>query len=317
MFSPLVNPANAAAVTTAATSSSQYMEMISQIITAFKAGSFSQSSSALTNLALSTPPIAYFLALLSAGIGMPVSEDALCIFCGSILTSIPTAEQRWKLILSLYLGVVISDNCLNFIHKKKVVISDVVTYYIGLGLRLGILKPLKKFIKVTDDVEEAGTTTQTKPVRVRKRDKVKKVLEKSGNRVGFVTRLSVGFRGPLIFLTGYSNRVSIQNFLVGTSFGGIVSLLIQLFIGFSMSQSFKAKGMRDIGSRASKTMTTAAATTTMEGGEGLNVGVGLIGLRNLVLFSVVGVSTFLIQKYLLTNPSASSDGEDEKVVGEE
>jgi len=197
------------------------------------------------------------------------------------------------------------------------VISDVVTYYIGLGLRLGILKPLKKFIKVTDDVEEAGTTTQTKPVRVRKRDKVKKVLEKSGNRVGFVTRLSVGFRGPLIFLTGYSNRVSIQNFLVGTSFGGIVSLLIQLFIGFSMSQSFKAKGMRDIGSRASKTMTTAAATTTMEGGEGLNVGVGLIGLRNLVLFSVVGVSTFLIQKYLLTNPSASSDGEDEKVVGEE
>eukprot|EP00594_Rhizosolenia_setigera_P004835 CAMPEP_0178943076 /NCGR_PEP_ID=MMETSP0789-20121207/2365_1 /TAXON_ID=3005 /ORGANISM="Rhizosolenia setigera, Strain CCMP 1694" /LENGTH=64 /DNA_ID=CAMNT_0020622589 /DNA_START=1116 /DNA_END=1310 /DNA_ORIENTATION=- len=64
-------------------------------------------------------------------------------------------------------------------------------------------------------------------------------------------------------------------------------------------------------------MTTAAATTTMEGGEGLNVGVGLIGLRNLVLFSVVGVSTFLIQKYLLTNPSASSDGEDEKVVGEE
>lgn len=201
---------------------------------------------------------------------------------------------------------------------KKVVISDVVTYYIGLGLRLGILKPLKKFIKVTDDVEEAGTTTtQTKPVRVRKRDKVKKVLEKSGNRVGFVTRLSVGFRGPLIFLTGYSNRVSIQNFLVGTSFGGIVSLFIQLFIGFSMSQSFKAKGMRDIGSRASKTMTTAAATTTMEGGEGLNVGVGLIGLRNLVLFSVVGVSTFLIQKYLVTNPSASNDGKDEEVVGEE
>lgn len=64
MFSPLVNPANAATVTATATSSSQYMEMISQIIAAFKAGSFSQSSSALTNLALSTPPIAYFLTLL-------------------------------------------------------------------------------------------------------------------------------------------------------------------------------------------------------------------------------------------------------------
>lgn len=173
-------------------------------------------------IGVSTPPIAYFSALIAAGFGIPVSEDALCIFIGSILPSITPSEGnlRTKLILSLYVGVVL---------------SDMITFTLGRMMRFGLLEPLRKKLKLGDgsDIDHMSEDSIPNQTR-RKRDVVMQKLEKSGDYVGFVTRFSVGIRSAMMLFTGFSGKVGYAKYLLGVSIGGIFSLTCQLLVGYSM-----------------------------------------------------------------------------------
>ena len=54
------------------------------------------------------PPVLYFVLLSSAGLGMPVSEDLLSIWAGSVIASEP-AYRAWHYALALYGGVILGD----------------------------------------------------------------------------------------------------------------------------------------------------------------------------------------------------------------
>lgn len=205
------------------------------------------SPAALSELAVATPPCAYLLALLSAGVGMPVSEDALCMVVGSILPAVSPAK-RWRLIGSCYVGVVL---------------SDLTTFCVGRALRRGLLEPVRRRLKLGSD----GTTTTTDdddtvapPTRRRKRDRIKAKMEQAGDYVGFVVRLSVGMRGPLMLLTGFTDRVSSWKFCLGVMAGALVSLPVQLLVGYTMSRSV---GQNIVRAQAAGTTTSGVLTTAV------------------------------------------------------
>ena len=193
----------------------------------------------VTEAAMQTPPMAYFLALMAAGCGVPVSEDAIAIFAGTVLTTLDTRQQQFRLLIALYLGVVLSDVC---------------TFVIGRSLRMGVLDPVRKRLGLMTDDEvitlcdlpdEAGippdeTTIACRPKRRSKRDRLKAKLENSGNWIGFVVRMSVGVRGPMMLLTGFSGRIPLSKFLFGSALGGVVSLGIQLLLGYWLKDNPKA-----------------------------------------------------------------------------
>jgi membrane protein DedA with SNARE-associated domain len=194
----------------------------------------------ITEVLSTTPPITYFLCLVAAGIGIPISEDAMCIFAGTILPTIWTQNvvKRNRLILALYGGVVL---------------SDIITFTIGRVLRMGVLEPIRTGMNLRsdrvplceDEIEDAEEDLMDfdsipeefcaiATPKARKRDQILEKLESAGNYAGFIIRLSVGFRGPMMMFAGFSGKVPYLNFIAGTSVGALCSLSAQLLLGYTM-----------------------------------------------------------------------------------
>lgn len=206
----------------------------------------------ITDALSTTPPLVYFLCLIAAGFGVPVSEDAMCIFAGTILPTIWTVDptKRNRLLLALYGGVVI---------------SDIITFCIGRALKMGILEPIRKrmnlqteriefcndndididtMVKNKDaitnddnidgDKNEDDTICQVETPKLRKRDRVLNKLENAGDYAGFVIRFSVGFRAPMMLFAGFSGKVPLSKYVIGTCIGAMGSLSLQLLIGYIM-----------------------------------------------------------------------------------
>ena len=171
-----------------------------------------------------------------------LTEDAICIFAGTILPLIDTGKSR-RLLLSLYAGVVL---------------SDIVTFSIGKLLRNGVLEPLRRRMnlqaeridfcddrkieesidlneQLSDDInfEEEGLCKIETP-KLRKTDKMLAKLESAGDYVGFVIRFSFGVRGPMMILAGFSGRVPFVKYVTGSVIGATCSLSLQLLIGYTM-----------------------------------------------------------------------------------
>ena len=186
----------------------------------------------LTEIGATTPPIVYFLSLVIAGFGIPISEDVLCIFAGTLLPKLSTAAHKTKLILALYFGVVI---------------SDMITFSIGRMMRVGLLEPFRRRMNLGTSATTAGSSDenavaannnapQQRKKKLGKRERAMAKLEKSGDWVGFVVRLSVGVRPAMMVLAGFSGKVSYAKYLLGTAMGAIISLSVQLLFGYSMSR---------------------------------------------------------------------------------
>ena len=179
----------------------------------------------LTEIGATTPPIVYFLSLVIAGFGIPISEDVLCIFAGTLLPKLSTAAHKTKLILALYFGVVI---------------SDMITFSIGRMMRVGLLEPFRRRMNLGTSATTAGSSDENTPQqgkkKLGKRERAMAKLEKSGDWVGFVVRLSVGVRPAMMVLAGFSGKVSYAKYLLGTAVGAIISLSVQLLFGYSMSR---------------------------------------------------------------------------------
>lgn len=229
----------ASQTTTMHSSVSSILSSTMETIAAFSKSNPSTLLDTVTQHALATPPVAYFLALLSAGCGIPVSEDALCLFCGAILW--PSSEQRMRLLAALYAGVVL---------------SDFVTFWIGRALRLGLFAPLAKRLKLNDhhingdDGNDSNrlvvnektsaneeltsnqvfmpTTSSSTTTTTQRR------LQQAGDWAGFMIRFSVGTRGPLMLLAGFSNQIPFAKFAIGASLGAAITLPLQLYAGCAL-----------------------------------------------------------------------------------
>lgn len=230
--------------------------------------SLSMSPSIVSDVIVSTPPMAYFLALLAAGCGVPISEDAMCILVGASWNALQEQQKRNTVILSLYFGIVF---------------SDYLTFIIGRTLRRGVLEPIRKKILGNDAIDNntilsTSTTSSNdnvdeggKKKKRRKRDRALAKISQAGDYVGFITRLSVGMRGPMILFTGFSGTTTFTKFAVGTFLGAFVSLPIQLLIGYRMN----------IAATAGNTVFNVSTVATA----GLVVSLSTIGLSSLPLIT--------------------------------
>lgn len=213
--------------------SSLQMNVLSHTISTIQ--TFSSSSlETVTASALSTPPLIYFLCLLSAGFGVPVSEDALCLFAGTAWPTF-TKEKRLSLFVALYAGVVL---------------SDAITFWAGRSLRLGVFSKLReKFddLLSSDDEEEEEVIILKPNGKMRKRDRIRRKMKKAGDYVGFVIRFSVGTRGPLMLLCGFRGKVSFLKFILGSAAGACITLPLQLWLGYTLGHNHPAAAMGILG----------------------------------------------------------------------
>lgn len=248
------------------------IESIGQTLAIFSSSAMSSSSPAealvaITEVLSTTPPIAYFLSLLAAGFGVPISEDAMCIFAGTTLSTLH-ASKRNTMILALYAGVVL---------------SDIITFSIGKALGKGLLQPLSKkmglqkeridfcddqnleYMNILKDEEEEVCAIPTPSTR--KRDRVLAKLEEAGDLAGFAIRFSVGFRAPMMLAAGFSNKISTLKYMTGTMLGAVCSLTLQLLLGFCMRNNPTAV----LGAIASISTVVAAVPITLAIGSSMSV----------------------------------------------
>lgn len=199
------------------------MNILSHTVSAIQ--SFSSSSlETVTAQALQTPPLVYFLCLMSAGVGVPVSEDAICLFAGTVFPTF-SPEKRIQLFIALYAGVVL---------------SDAITFLAGRSLRLGFLQQFaqSKFPDLL--LEQETEIVLRKDGKMRKRDRLRRKMKKAGDYVGFVIRFSVGTRGPLMLLSGFMGQISFFKFILGSSVGALMTLPLQLWLGYTLGHDHPA-----------------------------------------------------------------------------
>ena len=145
-------------------------------------------------------PVWYFLLLMAAASGLPVSEDALSIWAGGMIGRGVNPFSIYWYIIFIYLGAVF---------------SDLWTFYIGRFANKGVGEKVRA--KVFSNKEKA--------------DKAMARINKYGDKIGFIQRFCVGARLPLAFLSGFSG-ISPFKFFLGASLGALFTLPIQLSIGY-------------------------------------------------------------------------------------
>ncbi|GMI23401.1 hypothetical protein TeGR_g10410 [Tetraparma gracilis] len=145
------------------------------------------------------PPPIYFLSLVLAGVGVPVSEDLLVMY--AYLTTPP--KDQAATAAAIFLGVVI---------------SDVTTFEIGsrTGDAISLPRPVRKLFLKLNLVSSTPTTSA-----------LFKFSRLSSFLTGFGIRLSVGIRGPLMLAAGASGRVRRGWYMAGTCLGGFGSMALQ------------------------------------------------------------------------------------------
>ncbi len=169
------------------------------------------SLSSLGTLSPTLPPFPgafYFLLLLSAGFGFPVSEDILVIYGW-----ITHRTDRRILLAWMFLGVVV---------------SDFVTF--SIGRRIGEATSFS-----TDDEPKSGSVKSPLAMinRFKSRLMAKVPIDNPvfSKLMGVIVRFSFGLRSTLMLLAGGSGRVKFfPDYFVGTCVGAIGSLAIQVGI---------------------------------------------------------------------------------------
>ena len=149
-----------------------------------EAHGFAELAAYVSTQALNGPPYMYFLYLIAAGCGVPVSEDALVCWIGACLALKQFTLHKDVVVLALtYLGVVL---------------SDMITFYIGVMMERGVLN---RFFPNFAESESAK--------------KAKQKVQQWGQKVGFMQRFCIGFRAPLCLMSGLVG-VKPKNFFYGT-----------------------------------------------------------------------------------------------------
>ncbi|XP_010450299.1 PREDICTED: uncharacterized protein LOC104732449 isoform X1 [Camelina sativa] len=166
------------------------------------------------------PGWVYFWLLMAAGCGLFISEEALNIWVGITLARMLTLDGTWQSFVESF-----SRNAPYILSTVSwvywgVCISDMIPFYLGKLFRQS---------GASDDVcsklgigkEKAMSITQA--------------VQKYGNLSGFVERFSLGMRNPTAFFAG-ALGISPECFFAGVCCGGLITLPLQLVIGFLLRE---------------------------------------------------------------------------------
>ncbi|GKV00660.1 hypothetical protein SLEP1_g13322 [Rubroshorea leprosula] len=162
----------------------------------------------------------YFWLLMAAGCGLFISEEALNIWVGISLARMLSLGGTWHLLVESLLR--------NAPHILSTVlwvywgvcISDMIPFYLGKWFRQS---------GGSDDVCSKLGIGKEKALSITR------AVKKYGNLIGFVERFSLGVRNPTAFLAG-AMGISPEYFFAGVCCGGLITLPIQLGIGFLLRE---------------------------------------------------------------------------------
>ncbi|KAJ0054604.1 hypothetical protein Pint_01553 [Pistacia integerrima] len=162
----------------------------------------------------------YFWLLMAAGFGLFISEEALNIWVGISLARLLTLDGTWQSFVESF-----SRNSPYILSTVLwvywgVCISDMVPFYFGKLFRQS---------GASDDISSKLGIGKEKALSITR------AVQKYGNLIGFVERLSLGVRNPTSFLAG-TLGISPDYFFAGVCCGGLITLPLQLGIGFLMRE---------------------------------------------------------------------------------
>ncbi|KAH7863502.1 hypothetical protein Vadar_018274 [Vaccinium darrowii] len=158
----------------------------------------------------------YFWLLMAAGCGFFISEEALNIWVGISLSRMLSLDGTWQSFVE------------SFSRNAPYILSTVLWVYWGVCLSDMIPFYLGKLFKqsgASDDVCSKLGIGKEKTMEITR------VVQRYGNLAGVVERFSLGVRNPTAFLAG-TLGVSPEYFFAGVCCGGLITLPLQLVVGF-------------------------------------------------------------------------------------
>ncbi|KAJ0244713.1 Transmembrane protein [Hirschfeldia incana] len=166
------------------------------------------------------PGWVYFWLLMAAGFGLFISEEALNIWVGITLARMLTLDGTWQSFAESF-----SRNAPYIMSTVSwvywgVCISDMIPFYLGKLFRES---------GASDDVCSKMGIGKEKAMSITQ------AVQKYGNLSGFVERFSLGVRNPTAFFAG-ALGISPECFFAGVCCGGLITLPIQLVIGFLLRE---------------------------------------------------------------------------------
>ncbi|KAG8387332.1 hypothetical protein BUALT_Bualt02G0010500 [Buddleja alternifolia] len=162
----------------------------------------------------------YFWLLMAAGCGLFISEEALNIWVGISLSRLLSLDGTWQSLVD------------SFSRNAPYIISTVVWVYWGVCISDMIPFYLGKFFSksgASDDIRSKLGVDKEKAMEITR------IVQRYGNLIGFVERFSLGVRNPTAFLAG-ATGISPECFFAGVCCGGLVTLPLQLGIGFLLRE---------------------------------------------------------------------------------
>ncbi|KAJ9169769.1 hypothetical protein P3X46_017923 [Hevea brasiliensis] len=162
----------------------------------------------------------YFWLLMAAGCGLFISEEALNIWVGITLSRMLSVDGTWQSFVESFSRNAPYIMSTVFWVYWGVCISDMIPFYLGKLFRES---------GATDDIcsklgigeEKVSSITHT--------------VQQYGNLAGIVERFSLGVRNPTAFLAG-TLGISPEFFFAGVCCGGLITLPLQLGIGFLLRE---------------------------------------------------------------------------------
>ena len=168
----------------------------------FAGGALEWATGAFSGQAVLDSPHLYFLYLCGAGLGIPLSEDALVVWLGSRLAhgAYSSAGMAATAVATVYAGVVLSDT---------------MTFAFGRMLQKGLFPGMKEKL--------VGNSA--------KLAKAQAAIGRWGAFIGVGQRFMVGFRWPLCVVCGFSG-VKPHRFLLGSCGGAVLTMALQISAGW-------------------------------------------------------------------------------------
>lgn len=162
----------------------------------------------------------YFWLLMAAGCGLFISEEALNIWVGTSLARLLSWDGTWHSFAE------------SFSRNGPYIISTVLWVYWGVCISDMIPFYFGKLFRQTKASEDVCSKLG---IGKEKALSITSAVQRYGNLIGFVERFSLGVRNPTAFLAG-ALGISPECFFAGVCFGGLVTLPIQLAIGFVLRE---------------------------------------------------------------------------------
>ncbi|KAI3408948.1 uncharacterized protein J3R85_019962 [Psidium guajava] len=162
----------------------------------------------------------YFWLLMAAGCGLFISEEALNIWVGITLSRILSLDGTWQSFVE------------SFSRNAPYILSTVTWVYWGVCISDMIPFYLGKLFRKTGASDDVCAKVGIGKEKV---ENITRIVQKYGNLTGFVERFSFGVRNPTAFLAG-ALGISPEYFFAGVCCGGLITLPIQLGIGFLLRE---------------------------------------------------------------------------------